>query len=224
MLFPQPLAGVSAPIAGYFEDAFGTRDWQLAPFSDHPDESALTLPHPVVNALPVTKSAGSWDDDVCCSTVVDRPGRRLLWYSGRTSGDAVWRIGLAESDDGGAHFSRVGDGPVLTEGGRDAYDSRGASMPTVLWDETRQLYRMWYTATGPFGVTSIAYAVSTDGVTWHKLPGNPVVKATDVGLESIGRPAIIDDQGRTRMWVHGADPMQNGTRIYALENDGQPPQ
>jgi hypothetical protein len=81
---------------------------------------------------------------------------------------------------------------------------------------------MWYTATALFGVTSIGYAVSTDGITWHKFPGNPVVTASGVGLESLGRTAVVEQQGRTLMWVDGVDPEKIGSEIFELENDGQP--
>ncbi|MAE40877.1 MAG: hypothetical protein CML07_08175 [Psychrobacter sp.] len=43
---------------------------------------------------------------------------------------------------------------------------------SVLWDEERTLYRMWYTARthrhGKDGAVVMAYAESADGVTWEK--------------------------------------------------------
>ncbi|HEX8950582.1 MAG TPA: hypothetical protein VF945_02000, partial [Polyangia bacterium] len=221
VLPPQPLGTVADVLNGYFDVSFGTKDWNFAPFVDVPSAPSITVAKPLdTNTLP--RITGSWDDDLCCSTVVDRPGKRMLWYAGKVSGDSVWRIGLAVSTDGGAQFTRVGSAPVLSEGAREDYDGRGVGMPEVVFDESRQLYRMWYTATALFGVTSIGYAVSVDGIQWHKFPGNPVVTAAGVGLESLGRAAVIERQGRTLMWVDGVDPQKIGSQIFSLENDGRP--
>ena len=95
-----------------------------------------------------------------------RNGRTFLWYAGRSVADSsTWRIGLALSSDG-VTYTKVAGNPVLVgDSTSEDYDGRGVSMPDVVYDESRQLYRMWYTATALFGVTSIGYAVSTDGVT-----------------------------------------------------------
>jgi hypothetical protein len=201
--------------------AFGTKDWNLAPFVDRPTDPSITVAKPLDNNT-FQRESGVWDDDVCCSTVVDRPGKRMLWYAGKAGSDNVWRIGLAVSTDGGLHFSRVGTAPVMIEGAREDYDGRGVTMPGVIFDESRQLYRMWYTAVGLFDVTSIGYAVSVDGINWHKYPANPVVTAAGIGLESLGRSAVVEQQGRTLMWVDGVDPQRLGTEIFRLENNGEP--
>jgi hypothetical protein len=220
VLVPPGPPTVDDPIAGFFDVDFGTRDWNLAPFTDVPSQPSINVAKPLDNNI-FPRITGSWDDDVCCSTIVDRGDKLMLWYAGKAATDTVWRIGLAESTDR-MHFARVGSSPVMTEGGREDYDGRGVSMPYVLYDDTRHLYRMWYTATALFGVTSIGYAVSTDGVTWHKFPGNPVVTASGVGLESLGRANVLDEEGRTLMWVDGVDPQKLGSEIYQLENDGTP--
>ena len=111
---------------------------------------------------------------------------------------------------------------MLSEGAREDYDGRGVTMPEVIFDESRQLYRMWYTAVALFDVTSIGYAVSVDGIEWHKYPANPVVTAAGVGLESLGRSAVLEEQGRTLLWVDGVDPHKLGSEILQLENNGQP--
>ncbi len=219
-LAPPAPATADDTVNGYFDVAFGAKDWNLAPFSDMTSDPSITVVKPLDNST-FPRIPGSWDDDVCCSTVIDHGGKRMLWYAGKLATDTVWRIGLAESTDD-KHFTRVGTSPVMIEGAREDYDGRGVSMPYVIFDESRQLFRMWYTATALFGVTSIGYAVSTDGVTWHKFPGNPVVTASGVGLESLGRSAVVEQQGRTLMWVDGVDPEKIGSEIFQLENDGQP--
>ena len=92
--------------------------------------------------------------------------------------------------------------------------------PDVIWDADRKLYRMWYVADGPLGLTSIAYAVSTDGVHWHEAPENPVVSAEAIGLRRIGAPAVISQGGELQMWIEGESPSSPGTQIYRLVNGG----
>jgi hypothetical protein len=114
-----------------------------------------------------TGPQGAWDArSVCCASLLEHEGRLLLWYSARGGREDLWRIGLAVSADG-LHFEKQ-PGPVLSEGGPDEFDVQGVSQPEVVYDAPRKLYRMWYTAHGFLGVTSIGYAVSTDGVTWSK--------------------------------------------------------
>jgi hypothetical protein len=112
--------------------------------------------------------------------------------------------------------------PVLREGDSEAPDARGLLEPEVVHDPGRGLYLMWYAARALFDESSICHAVSTDGVTWHRFPSNPVVKAGSVGLSTMGSPAVDWSPGRIRMWVHGTDTSVT-TRIYGLVNGGEAP-
>ena len=77
-------------------------------------------------------ASGAWDDGaICCVSAVRHDGRVLLWYAGQRQNDAVWRIGLATSEDG-VHFERLGDTPLVNEGGRDDFDGRGVRDPEVV--------------------------------------------------------------------------------------------
>jgi hypothetical protein len=169
-------------------------------------------------------SPGSWDDaQVCCVTAVPSGNQLLIWFAGRSTQDPVWRIGLARSTDGGMTFVEDPHNPVLGEGASDAFDGYGASDPEVVFDAQRSLYRLWYEGRTFLGETSIGYAVSTDGIHWHKWPDNPVLRPQDVGLEEVGSPAVLVDEGELRLWVHGRVPGSQQRRIYSLENRGQPP-
>jgi hypothetical protein len=164
-----------------------------------------------------TGNSGAWDShEVCCATVVEDGGLVRAWYAGRDGPSAPWRIGLAESADG-VQFEKHPNNPVLREGAAGDFDEDGATAPSVL--ATRGLYRMWYEARGFFGATSIGYAVSTDGVHWHKFPGNPVVLPDDIGLASVRAPSLAVIGGHLQMVVsEDADP---GTPLYGLVN-GEP--
>src|SRR5206468_12102807 len=129
--------------------------------------------------------------------------------------DPTWRIGLALSTDG-VTYTKVAGNPVLVgDSSSGAFDGHGASEPEVVYDESRQLYRMWYTATAFLGISSIGYAVSTDGVHWNKYPGNPVLSLQTAALDTIGDPAVIVDEGQSRMWTSGHEPGAGGDRIYS---------
>jgi predicted GH43/DUF377 family glycosyl hydrolase len=166
---------------------------------------------------------GSWDDgEVCCSSVLPDNGGLTMWFAGHSKSDGTWRIGVARSSDG-FHFTEDPANPVVREGANGDFDQNGVDDPEVLFDDARKLYRMWYTGNTVLGETALGYAVSTDGVRWHKFPGNPVLRPLDVGLQVVGSPAVLADEGELRMWLQGRadDPRLH---IYALSNRGKAPQ
>jgi hypothetical protein len=168
---------------------------------------------------------GTWDDaEVCCGSGFQQGAALLMWFAGHSTADPTWRIGLARSFDGGASFTEDPGNPVLAEGGREDYDGRGVTDPEVVYDTTRHLFRLWYTANGSLSRTSIGYAVSTDGAAWHKYPANPVLQPSDVGLETVGSPSVLVDEGDMQMYLHGRDSSSKVLRIYSIENRGLPPQ
>lgn len=170
-----------------------------------------------------TGAPGAWDDaDVCCASAVLRDGRVYLWYAGHSTADPTWRIGLALSLDG-VTFTKVASNPVLAGGSGDAFDAHGVTEPEVFYDPARSLYRMWYTAEAFFGVTSIGYAVSADGLHWSKYPSNPVLTLDGAGLAGFGSPAVHSEEGRLRMWLAGKEAGRVGQRIYGFSNAGLPP-
>lgn len=166
----------------------------------------------------------AWDGLVVSGpSAVDGPdGVRRMYFGGLARGlDAIWRIGLATSTDG-ALFTRVQATPVFGEGPPEAFDGGGVSSPSVIYDPTRRLYRMWYEGRDFFGAIAIGYAVSIDGVTWSRYPGNPVVTAAALGLQTIGGPSVYRaPDGRLLLLVHGTTVGQPRRRIFALENAGE---
>jgi hypothetical protein len=156
----------------------------------------------------------------CCPTIVELDGTTYVWYVGRGFRGERTQIGLATSTDGGP-LVRHPANPVLPHGAATAFDSERVSSPSVVWDPGRGLFRMWYEAYDFFGRTSIGYAVSPDGVTWHKYPQNPVLTPEALGMETLGGPSVLrDEDGRLRMWIHGTSPEDPGRRIFELRNDG----
>jgi hypothetical protein len=224
LLSGTALDSVDDPVTGYLTKVWGAADWSVHLITDSSGDT-MSVDHDVVKQNRLERAPmGSWDDEtICCASVLPRGAQQYLFYAAQHTGDPTWRIGLATSQDGGTTFTRVGDAPVLGEGKREEFDGRGALDPMVVFDDKRQLYRMWYHAEALFGVTSIGYAASTDGIHWHKFPGNPVVDEHGSGLGSLGGPAVLVEEGQMRMWLHGADPQHTGSSIYQLVNGGQPP-
>jgi len=166
---------------------------------------------------------GSWDqDEICCVTAVEHPdGATYLWYAGRPNlEDHTWKIGVAIAEDG-VTFERASAEPVLEPGPAGSFDSEAVTNPVVVYDASRSLFRMWYEGRNFFGETSIGYAVSTDGIQWHKYPGNPVIEPEDLGMASIGGPDVhLLADGPLRAWVHGTTDTDVHRRIFELHNDG----
>jgi hypothetical protein len=210
-------------------------DWARGFASANPDEFTTSL-----SILPVSGTPGllrprrsdalikpgppgSWDDaDVCCVAALEREGVTQVWYAGRSTADNVWRIGLALSSDGGP-YTKSPHNPVLREGATDSPDGRGVADPEVIYDAQKKLYRIWYTARALFDVYTIGHAVSTDGIVWHKFPGNPVITPSQVGLETIGSPAVEWSAGSVRIWVNANDSGTLAPRIYGFSNHGEAP-
>lgn len=173
---------------------------------------------PAGTAQPIlTGTPGSWDARVTAPQVMQvSQYQRLLWYT--AIGEDRARIAVAKSEPDGT-FVRE-ELPALDPGEDEEYAQRGVQQPAVIYDAARGLYRMWFTATGAFGTTSIGYAVSTDGLRWHLYPDNPVVSSPELGISTIGSPTVVDDGGRLRMWIHGSLSGDARITIFELENLG----
>ena len=104
-----------------------------------------------------------------------------MWYSGR--GGVFGAIGYATSTDGisWVKYPGVGQLPlaVLTHGPAGSADSFSAADPSVLKDGST--WKMWYTGDDS-SKKRVAYATSTDGITWAK--GGKVIAPEDPGVSA----------------------------------------
>ncbi|HEY3051474.1 MAG TPA: hypothetical protein VGJ40_07075 [Gaiellaceae bacterium] len=104
-----------------------------------------------------------------------------MWYSGRAG--VFGAIGYATSTDGISWVKYPGSGvlplAVLTHGPAGSADSFSAADPTVVKDGST--WKMWYTGDDS-SKKRIAYATSTDGVTWAK--GGKVIAPEDPGVSA----------------------------------------
>jgi predicted GH43/DUF377 family glycosyl hydrolase len=103
-----------------------------------------------------------------------------MWYSGRAG--VFGAIGFATSVDG-ITWAKYPIGslplPVLVHGPAGSADSFSAADPTVLKDGST--WKMWYTGDDS-SKKRVAYATSSDGVTWAK--GGKVIAPEDPGVSA----------------------------------------
>lgn len=101
-----------------------------------------------------------------------------MWYTGQylpnMQHNGTSDIFHAESTDG-VHFRRTGDNPVFSS--ELSWELNNIMCPCVLWDEEKQVYRMWYSAGEQYEPNAIGYAESKDGLSWKRIYDEPVFKA-----------------------------------------------
>ncbi len=148
---------------------------------------------------------GTFDDDgVMPSYALRHEGLVRLYYSGWNRGVTVpYRnsVGIAVSDDDGATFRRLYEGPVLERTPLEPYI---AVTPTILKEGSQ--WRMWYISgtrwvevEGRYEpVYVIKYAFSEDGVSWVR-PNHLCIRPSH-DEEAFSHPTVIKDGERYRMW------------------------
>jgi hypothetical protein len=141
-------------------------------------------------------SLGTFDEDgIMPSSIVEVNDTLYLFYIGWSRQVSVpykLAIGLASSEDRGASFSKMSEGPLLSSDFREPLFN---TAPYVLMDEG--LWRMWYVScTSWLDVSPVAepqynvkYAESKNGTDWDRLPMTCIDYSFD--KEAIGRPCVF---------------------------------
>ena len=113
--------------------------------------------------------------------------------------------------------------PLAPESGAD-WDGLRVNIPTVIAGPGK--YQMWYQGRGlsfnGYG-SSLGYAESTDGLSWDKYAGNPVLEPGETGeWDSAyrGQVSLIKDGGLYKMWYSGGPPSGPWQTGYATSSDG----
>jgi len=101
------------------------------------------------------------------------------------------------------------------------FDSNGIIPGTVIKDTETATYKMWYSGANSASRWTIGYATSTNGTTWGKYSGNPVVSTGVAGSYDSSHAylcSVIKQGGTYKMWYG----MHNGhVRLgYATSPDG----
>ena len=120
-------------------------------------------------------STSGWEELVNRSTTLYWKGQYHMWYTGQVfpAGHAqgISSIGYAVSDDG-VNFRRVQREPVLKP--EMQYEGCSVMCPYVMYDEERQVLRMWYSSGETYEPNVECYAESKDGIHWERSPLNPI--------------------------------------------------
>lgn len=129
----------------------------------------------------------TWEGDYIAangSSFYQRAGT-LHWYQG----DRVPRIGLAiDKKKHGA--------PVLTPGPRGSWDERGVADPYVV--RIGEYFYMYFLGQDRARRQRLGVARSTDGATWEKYRGNPILELGSPGMfddTGLGEPAVWSQHG-----------------------------
>jgi len=125
---------------------------------------------PVIVLCP--NPATGWEEDINRPEVIRGSNTYYMWYTGQAREHS--HIGLATSKDG-THWQRASSEPVLSAG--QPWEKVAVMCPHVMWDESAQVYRMWYSGGEQYEPDAIGYATSPDGRSWTKLAANPIFKA-----------------------------------------------
>jgi hypothetical protein len=103
--------------------------------------------------------------------VFDQGAYKLYYFGNAKLETPAGQIGLALQDTSAWTFPQAS--PVLSFGASDAWDGLWVESPVVR--KLGATYFMWYTANDSSWVVRHGVATSSDGVTWQKFAGNPVV-------------------------------------------------
>jgi len=133
----------------------------------------------------ISHSAIGFDSvQVSHPSLVRTPAGMRVYYAGFDG--TKWEIGVATATAGISGWHKA-PAAVLAKGAVGSLDERGVSDPVVSFDaSSADPYRLWYTAEDGTGVKRVAYATSTDGLSWTKR-GLAVVPS--------GEPWAFDEMG-----------------------------
>ncbi len=170
----------------------------------------------------LTPTPGGWDSDsLTTPRVLFTSGVFRMWYEGVHGG--ATGVGYANSTDG-LTWKKYPT-PVLLPGSAGAWDSSAVALGSVVWNGTSFL--MWYSGTSPVTFPNGAFglATSTDGITWVKYRGNPVLAPSQIDLKYMAVPYVIRQNLTYDMWYtarSASDPLSSPvTRIlYSYSFDG----
>ena len=180
--------------------------------------------NPVLTASSSRGISGMFDQDgaIWPFVIIEEDGILRMWYTGR---NGMFSVGEAISRDG-IHWYQSQMNPLLTAGPTGSFDETGIFKVSVVKDD--EGYKMYYyTGTYHFpnsgGVhNTIGLAISSDGYTWTKYSGNPVLVRGGEGAwddDGVWAPMVIVENHTYKMWYQGWNRTYSSVG-YATSSDG----
>ena len=131
-------------------------------------------------------ASGTYDTYIHTVTVTHF-GDSLAMYYTCSNDNSTLVVARAVSVDG-THWVKSPLHPVLTYGGYGSWDSHAVGVNTVLF--RNGVFKMWYGGDNS-SIIATGSAQSTDGVTWTKYAGNPILTPGPSGSFDAREAAII---------------------------------
>jgi predicted GH43/DUF377 family glycosyl hydrolase len=104
-----------------------------------------------------------WETRVNRPCILFHANQYHMWYTGQSQKRSS--IGYATSPDG-ISWTKYQSIPVII--GDQHWEKRTVMCPSVLWDDSNQQFRMWYSGGGQYEPVAIGHATSPDGIHWEK--------------------------------------------------------
>jgi|GEM_PF-1380892 len=161
-------------------------------------------------------ASGAWDTGIWSVCVIKDGGTYRMYYTGNAANQ---QIGYATSPDG-TTWTKYAGNPVLALGPGGAWDDDDVLFPCVM--KAGDEYRMWYAGHDGARV-AIGYATSSDGATWTRHAGNPVL-SYGAGWDAYATmPTVVQRNSTLEMMYTGVTANWATYRIGLAESFGSTP-
>lgn len=158
-------------------------------------------------------------------TLVYKNNQYYMWYTSIQT-DNIMSISFATSTDG-INWVKSITNPVIRPNNNNPFIcEKNVHDPEVIWNESLNLFQMWYVAScepKPTGEARywIKYAQSNDGINWE-LETKPVLYPfLDWEKEGISSPTILLEGSEYKMWYSGRNSSGKWQIGYATSFDGK---
>jgi predicted GH43/DUF377 family glycosyl hydrolase len=126
--------------------------------------------------------------------VIKQDNKYIMYYNGET-GDGVWRIGYAISDDG-VNWQKYDNNPIFTANLNEAPTVAG---PFVFKNNNK--YEMYYHSLNP--AKNINLAVSTDGINWERQENVLTISQGEFDSVSMISPFLVKTNDEYKLFYSG---------------------
>lgn len=157
---------------GIYKMWFSWRAHKCIAYTESKDGISWTEPIEVLGPNPDS----GWDkDELNRPSVIKKDGIYKMWYSGQMDpykNEGRSYIGYAQSIDG-IHWERFSKPVMVPE---QTWEQKAIMCPHVIYEEDKQMYKMWYSGGGNHEPDAIGYGESKDGIHWKKYNQNPIME------------------------------------------------